>query len=89
MQLYIEYLGGNCPVQAEGTVNGKRFYFRARGTHWSMGIGGDEPVGEPEWIRQEKWGDGPFAAGWMPEEEARRIIERCAAAYCAQQETNQ
>lgn len=89
-QLKIAWLGGNCPVQAEGTVGGKPFYFRARGEHWSMGIGGD-PVGHPsdpederpEWHRQRAWGDGPFAAGWMEEDEARRLIEECAADYLA------
>lgn len=29
---------GNCPVQAEGTINGHRFYFRSRGGSWSMRI---------------------------------------------------
>ena len=80
MILVINWLGGNCPVQAEGTICGKPFYFRSRGEHWSIGIGG-EPVREPEWEREEEWGDGPFAAGWMPEDEARRIIDRCASEY--------
>ncbi len=80
MMLVINWLGGNCPVQAEGTVCGKPFYFRARGEHWRIGIGG-KPICEPEWEREEEWGDGPFAAGWMPEDEARRIIDRCASEY--------
>ena len=78
--LVIEWLGGNCPVQAEGTVDGKPFYFRARGEHWRMGIGGD-PVGDPEWSREEKWGDSQFAAGWMEVGEAKKIIKRCAEEY--------
>lgn len=28
--IIIEHLGGNCPVQAEGTINGKRFYLAFR-----------------------------------------------------------
>lgn len=86
MTLQIETIGGNCPVQAEGTIDGVPFYFRARGRRWSMGIGGD-PVGEPEWLCQCSWGDGPgdnrFAAGWMSEVEALRLIEWCAAEYAA------
>jgi len=82
--LVIETIGGNCPFQAEGTIGGVPFYFRARGQHWSIGIGGDDAVGNPAWYREEPWGDGPFAAGWMDEGEARRIIERCAAEYLAQ-----
>lgn len=77
-ELIIYWLGGNCPVQAEGTVDGKEFYFRARYTSWRMEIGSDA---EPEWECHGSWGDGPYAAGWMPEAEARRIIEKCAAEY--------
>lgn len=93
--LKIEMLGGNCPVQAEGTVAGRPFYFRARGERWRMQVHPtvdsacpyiDWPEDELEaaaaiWERSAEWGDGPFAAGWMPEEEARAIIEKCAAEY--------
>lgn len=82
MTLHIDSIGGNCPVQAEGTIGGKPFYFRARHEHWSMGIGG-EPVCEPEWERVRQWGDGKHAAGWMPEEVARAFIAECAADYLA------
>lgn len=82
MTLKLEWLGGNCPVQAEGTISGKPFYFRARGEHWTLGIGAD-PVGEPEWFREREWGDGPFSAGWMPENDAKRFIDECAADYVA------
>ena len=40
--IIIDSFGGNCPVQAEGTIDGKPFYFRARGSSWSMSIGGDD-----------------------------------------------
>ena len=82
MVLVIRRLHGNCPVQAEGTVDGKEFYFRARWEHWTMGIGGD-PVDEPEWFREAKWGDSPVAAGWMPKDEARKFIEQCAGDFSA------
>jgi len=78
--LHIETIGGNCPVQAEGTVNGTPFYFRARGNSWSFSVG-EDPFGAPDWDRAEKWGDEPFAAGWMELSEARRIISECAEAY--------
>lgn len=80
--LKIEYIGGNCPVQAKGTINGTPFYFRARGEHWSFGVGND-PIGEPAWYHCEAWGDGPFTAGWMDEATARQLIEWCACAYLA------
>ena len=81
MELNITMIGGNCPVQAEGDIDGKPFYFRARGQHWSMSIGGPDPVSEPEGNHVETYGDGPFDAGWMSEDEARRCIDMAAAAW--------
>ena len=97
MSIQIDFVGGNCPVQAEGTIAGKPFYFRARGSRWTMGIGDDPvsiphrveigPDGKPvrvadEWFADCTWGKWPDA-GWMPEDEARRLIAWCAAEYIA------
>lgn len=86
----ITGIGGNCPVQAEGTIDGAPFYFRARGEHWSIEIGGgfvleDTAKGIPGegFYLEEEWGDGPFSAGWMPEEEAKALIYRSARAFLA------
>ena len=95
MTLQISMIGGNCPVQAEGTIDGKPFYFRARGMRWTMGVGGD-PLGHPtdpsmerpDWYAECTWGDVPFAAGWMSEAEARRLIEWCASEYVANASRN-
>lgn len=84
--IIITSLGGNCPVQAEGTIDGKEFYFRARGERWSMSIGGSDVVGDPEWYYEEDYGAGPFAAGWMSEDEARAFIDKAAGLYAAQAE---
>lgn len=78
--IVIDTLGGNCPVQAEGRIDGEPFYFRARGESWSLGIGGD-PVSAPTWEHCEEWGDSAFAAGWMEEAEAYRMIAKGAAMY--------
>jgi hypothetical protein len=80
----IDKIGGNCPVQAEGTIAGQPFYFRARGEHWSIGIGGDV-VGDPDWYHEEEYSDEQFAAGWMTEAEARAFIEKAAEKYQAAQ----
>lgn len=37
--IVINTLGGNCPVQADGEIDGVPFYFRARGERWSIEIG--------------------------------------------------
>jgi hypothetical protein len=77
--IHIDWIGGNCPVQAEGTINDKPFYFRARGEHWSLGIGID-PIGDPEWEHAEWYGEWPDA-GWMPVEEAEAFLRHAAACY--------
>lgn len=91
----IDWLGGNCPVQAEGRIDGEPFYFRARGEHWSLSVGsyheictdlavhGRDVIGNPRWEHEEEWGDGPYDAGWMPEDEARRMIEKGATLWRA------
>ncbi len=89
LSVVIDNIGGNCPVQAEGTVNGEPFYFRARGGHWSMSIGGSDVVGSPKWYLQAPYKDpNPtphpivgamhFAAGWMPVEAAESFIYTAA-----------
>jgi hypothetical protein len=64
--IIIDWLEGCCPVQAEGTVNGIPFYFRARGSQWSIEIG-------DEWVYTEKYGEWP-TAGWMDFDEAKNLI---------------
>jgi hypothetical protein len=81
VEIEIRYLGGNCPVQGEGTINGKKFYFRARGEHWSLGVGAD-PVGEPEWYHEKPYGVWPDA-GWMPLDEAEDFLRTAADRYAA------
>jgi hypothetical protein len=78
--VHIDWLWGFCPVQAEGTIDGEKFYFRARGIHWRIGIGGDV-VTNPTWGYGESYGSGEFAAGWMPEEEAKDFIVKAVELY--------
>lgn len=85
VNIVIDQLGGCCPVQAEGTVNGSPFYFRARGMGWTFSVG-EDPVevccGYSEGFHyEEEYGDGPYAAGWMSEDEARAFIAKAAAMF--------
>ena len=82
-EIRIDMIGGNCPVQAEGLIDGAPFYFRARGARWSLSVGGADVVGSPDWYHEEPYGDGPFDAGWMEETEARAFIEKGADLYRA------
>lgn len=83
MTIIISELGGNCPVQGGGSVDGKAFYFRARGRSWSMAIGGDV-VGNPDWSYRQPYGAGDFDAGYMSEDEARAFILKAAEHYRAE-----
>ena len=85
--LVIDGIGGNCPVQAEGMVNGVPFYFRARGDSWTFSVGAD-PVGvscglSEGFHHEEEYGDGPYDAGWMPVDEAEAFIRKGAELYLA------
>ena len=77
--LEVGYLGGNCPVQGEGTIGGKPFYFRARGSSWSLGIGGD-PVSCPEWYHEAWHGRWPDA-GWISDGQAIAFVEAAIRRY--------
>lgn len=79
----IDYIGGYCPVQSEGWINGKPFYFRARYERWSLGIGGD-PIIDPEWYAEVEYPGEMFAAGYMEEDEALACIHKAAAMYLEQ-----
>ena len=72
----IGWLGGNCPVQAEGTIGGEPFYFRARYDRWTIAIGSDV-FDKPGWFYEEEYPN----AGWMTEAEARAFIEDAAQRY--------
>lgn len=74
--LVVDWIGGNCPVQAEGKIDGEEFYFRARGNRWTMSIGGPQILSYPSWHHEEPYGDTEFAAGWMSEEEALGFIRK-------------
>lgn len=65
-------LSGWCPVQAEGIVDGRYFYFRARGSYWRVEIGGNEQrTRSPRWWHEEDWPSVTgFEAGYMDDEDA-------------------
>ena len=78
MRLEIDEIGGNCPVQAEGSIEGFGFYFRARGSYWTIDILDGSPDG---WHYGEPYPGGQFAAGWMEESEARSFITMAAKKF--------
>jgi hypothetical protein len=91
--IVIDSIGGNCPVQAEGSFDGMRFYFRARGGGWEFHVWTAEkalayrnlPFGEEDWLIERGYGDG-YDAGWMPKHEAIGFICDSVAEYRTQPE---
>lgn len=77
-RIRLDWLGGMCPVQGGGEIDGAEFYFRARWRHWSFTVGPDDA---PLFDVEEEWGDGPYDAGYMDLDEAERLIQRCADEY--------
>lgn len=72
-EVTIRYIGGNCPVQAEGTVDGKQFYFRARGDSLQMSVHDTDPLCDDAWFFEQGYRQWP-EAGWIAEDLARLWI---------------
>lgn len=70
---------GYCPVQIEGTCQNRRYYFRARGSRFSLRVGpaGDASeyaaVNGAEVLRGEI--ATTFAAGYMPHQLALALVD--------------
>jgi hypothetical protein len=81
--LSIESIEGTCPVQAWGKCGAWSWYFRARWDRWSLGaaLGAMDPVdvgasSDDTFHHEERYGDGPYDAGYMSVDEARWVIVR-------------
>lgn len=85
----ITYEGytGPVPVQIEGTIDGKRYYFRARFNAWSLSVHETAPGEYHTWPDDEFWryeefyGESGYDASWMPEDEAIAFIIKAAGEY--------
>jgi hypothetical protein len=71
---------GQVPVQAYGVIDGKDYYFRSRGEHWSMSIGSS--IAAPDWYYEEPYGTWP-EAGSISEDQAYEFIAVAASKFRA------
>jgi hypothetical protein len=76
------------PVQAEGTIKGKAFYFRSRHGHWTFAVSEDtntSPIDiqstEQGFFIEQQYGNKSSNASYLPLDEAKKIIEDCAEMY--------
>jgi hypothetical protein len=94
VNLQFEFTSSPAPVQAEGTIDGRSFYFRARGDTWQFTVAeraGDDPValGKDDVALGNAWYrsgtlPGAFEASWMPLDQATSLIQECARAYVSE-----
>lgn len=96
--IYTQEPEGKCPVQAEGTINGREFYFRSRGSGWALHIAGlsGDAIASDRWHHYEDYPgtdyEEPtnlhghlcyFSAGWAESAECKAFIERAAKLWLA------
>lgn len=62
--LAIDSQGGNCPVQIEGSIDGRRFYFRARHDEYQVHVAESENLifDDPIFYVERDYEN----SGWMP-----------------------
>ncbi len=80
---------GHAPVQAEGTIEGREFYFRARGDEWTFAVAevdeadpADICCSDQGFFRQGIYGKAKdYDASYMPYDEAERLIRICAQEF--------
>jgi hypothetical protein len=81
------------PVQAEGTVAGRPFYFRSRHEEWTFSVA-EQPGVDPAdletpgaddrgWVRAGRF-DGRSIGSHLSAAEADALIRECARAYLAE-----
>lgn len=71
----IAWLRGQCPKQAEGWIDGHKFYFRSRGMGWTLDLLNHKGLE----VTSVGALYGPWPrAGWITDEEAREYIEASA-----------
>lgn len=80
----LKMIGGNCPVQAKGFVDGHAFYFRARGDSWQFHVAPTSDLifdADVFYICRD-YGEFPDA-GWMPRHEALGFIVQAIGEFRA------
>jgi len=79
-------IGGNCPVQAEGTIDGHPWYFRARTVELEFNVWQDKAAQNADWFspiftHEEAYGVERGDAGWIPQNLALEFVFRAAQLF--------
>ncbi|MVA56294.1 hypothetical protein [Agrobacterium vitis] len=78
--MVVGRVAGQAPVQSYGLIDGKDYYFRARGSAWSLSVGGADVVANPEWYYEEPYGVWPNA-GFITDDQSYEFIAKAAGLY--------
>ena len=87
--ILFEGIEGYAPVQVEGSIDGKRFYFRARFNAWSLSIHETAPGEYQTWPDDQLWeyaefyGESGYDASHTPDEDVLAAILKAAGEYRA------
>lgn len=88
MDVQIESIGGVCPVQGYGTIDGDRFYLRYRHDCAELYVGPEEndddlwqygkmpDLHNPRLYAEINDVTGEYDRGWLEEEEAIKLLHR-------------
>ena len=82
--IVIKSFGGQCPIQAEGTINGKHFYLRGRGETMYFYVFEEEMF---NWKGGYRYSSvthpgTAYGAGWAKDEEVEAFFQEAIADYC-------
>lgn len=73
--------GGNVPVQGFGTLDGYEFYFRARGTSWTLYVAKSSESIYSGWSISRTVPGNAYSAGWMSLNRVRRYMRFAAEQF--------
>lgn len=85
--MVLDWCGGFCPVQAEGWLDDKAFYFRARGEHWQFHVAKDRShrFVNDRFFCDIAWPEGRYMAGYMSPVDVLKCLHLGVALYRQQE----
>lgn len=78
MNIVFDSLGGMCPVQGTGIIDGEQFYFRYRHDNAQLYVGGESPLENPRLYAEIRNVTGETDRGDLSEDEAVQLVGRLA-----------
>lgn len=79
----VDEFNGWCPVQGRGSIDSRRWYFRARGEHFQFHVAkaDDHLFHNDVFYCDLEWPGEPFTAGWMSPADAIKCLQLVVSLY--------